>query len=419
MVETRNLLSIIRQQLPAELSGFIEAVGAIAAYQGYHLYLVGGAVRDLLLERNTYDLDLVVEGDAVALARQAANVTRKKLIVHPRFGTATLHFNTWHIDFARARSETYSRPGALPRVRPGSLTDDLFRRDFTINTMAVRLNPGCFGELIDIYGGRADLEQRLIRVLHQRSFIDDATRIWRALRYEQRLDFRLEDDTLGLLKRDLSMLDTISGDRLRHELELVLREEKPEKILCRADELEVLGRLHPSLKADHWLSATFGRAREVTYSGLQLYKIYMALLTCRMTADGVEEFISELRIPKRLLHVLRDSQRVKSIISILDTPELAPSRIHALLYGYSLSALTACMLTAESSVASRNIERYLTRLRHVRTCLAGDDLMTIGVVPGPDVGNTLERLHTAKLDGKAATRQDEWQLVRQWLRERS
>jgi len=418
-VETRNLSSIIRQRLPVELPGFIEAVGAIAAYQGYHLYLVGGAVRDLLLERNTYDLDLVVEGDAVALARQAANVTRKKLIVHPRFGTATLHFNAWHIDFARARSETYGRPGALPRVRPGSLADDLFRRDFTINAMAVRLNPGCFGELIDIYGGMADLEQGLIRILHEGSFIDDATRIWRALRYEQRLDFRFEEETFELLKRDLSMLDTISGDRLRHELELVLREEKPEKVLRRADELKILGRLHPMLKADDWLSAMFQRAREVVSPGLQLFKVYLALLTCRMTADGVEEFISEFRIPKRLLHVLRDSQRIKTVLPVLDNPDLAPSRIHAVLYGYSLSALTARMLAAESPAVGRNIELYLYHLRHVKTCVVGDDLMKLGIVSGPDVGSTLERLHSAKLDGKAATRQDELELVQQWLRDRS
>lgn len=419
MENTKDLSSGIRQQLPVELTGFMEAVGAIAAYQGYHLYLVGGAVRDLLLERSTFDVDLVVEGDAVALAQQAANVTLRKLVVYPRFGTATLHLDKWNIDFARARSETYSRPGALPRVRPGSLTDDLFRRDFTINAMAVRLNPGCFGELIDIHGGIADLEQRLVRVLHKGSFIDDATRIWRALRYEQRLDFRLEEETLGLLKRDLPMLDTISGDRLRHELELVLREEKPEKALCRVDELNVLSRLHPLLRADRWISAMFERAREVTSSGLQLYKVYLALLTCRMTADGVEEFISEFRMSIRFLHILRDGQRIKTVLPVLDAPDLAPSRIYTMLYGYSLSALTAWMLVTESPVVSRNIKLYLTRLRHVRTCLAGDDLMKLGVVPGPAVGDTLESLHTAKLDGKATTRQGELELVQQWLRERS
>ena len=228
--EIINLSDKTEKQLPAELVEFMQAAGLVATSQRQSLYLVGGVVRDLLLGRGNFDLDLVVEGDAISLAQRLADITQGKIRTHPRFNTAKLRWNRWSVDLATARSETYERPGALPRVKPGSLASDLFRRDFTINAMAIELVLGRYGQLIDPYRGRDDLNRGWVRVLHERSFIDDSTRIWRGLRYEQRLDFQLEPDTLKLLKRDIPMLDTISGDRIRHELELILREELPEKI---------------------------------------------------------------------------------------------------------------------------------------------------------------------------------------------
>ncbi len=418
MTETKNLSSRIKEYLPAELTGFLEAVGAIAAYQGYHLYLVGGVVRDLPLDRSNLDLDLVVEGDAMALAQQAASVTQGKLTVHRRFGTATLRWGKWSIDFARARSETYDRPGALPRVIPGSLVDDLFRRDFTINAMAVRLNPGCYGEVIDIYSGQADLEKKLVRVLHGESFTDDATRIWRALRYEQRLDFRLETDTRRLLARDIPMLDTISSDRARHELDLVLKEARPEKVLRRAGELKVLRRLHPALKAGHTLSARFERARELVSPESRLASVYLALLTYPLTDKEVEDFISLLRIPGRSAKVMRDSQRLKAKLKLLATANLAPSRIYAALQDYAPAALVVSAVAADSPAVSRNIGLFYGWLRYVKPSLTGDNLIQMGMAPGPGVRELLERLRTARLDGEVTTRQGERELVTKWLRGR-
>jgi len=451
MAETKNLSSRIKEYLPAELTGFLESVGAIAAYQGHHLYLVGGVVRDLLLDRSNLDLDLVVEGDAMALAQQAASVTQGKLTVHRRFGTARLRWSKWSIDFARARSETYERPGILPRVNPGSLSEDLFRRDFTINAIAINLNPGCYGEVIDIYGGCADLEKKLVRVLHEKSFTDDATRIWRALRYEQRLDFRLETDTRRLLVRDIPMLDTISSDRVRHELDLVLKEVQPEKVLRRAEELKVLRRLHPALKAGHTLSARFERARELVSPESQLARelaspesrlaselaspesrlaselaspesrlasVYLALLTYPLTDEEVEDFISLLRVPGRAAKVMRDSQRLKAKLKLLTTANLAPSRIYAALQDYAPAALLVSAVAADSLTVSRNIGLFYGWLRYVKPSLTGDNLIQMGVAPGPGVRELLERLRTARLDGEVTTRQGERELVREWLRER-
>ncbi len=223
MPEITNLASKIEKHLPAKLIDFMGAAGKTAASRGQNIYLVGGVVRDLLLGKPNLDLDLVVEGDAIELAKQLAETMQAKITTYPRFNTAKLKWGKWSVDLTTARSETYTKPGALPTVKPSSIEHDLSRRDFTINAMAVHLSPSRYGELIDTHGSRNDLEYKLVRILHEKSFIDDATRIWRGLRYEQRLDFQLEKATLKLLKRDIPMLDTISGDRIRYELECILK----------------------------------------------------------------------------------------------------------------------------------------------------------------------------------------------------
>src|SRR3990172_6396631 len=267
MAQLTNLASEMERQLPAEMVEFMQEAGLVAASRGQSLYLVGGVVRDLLLKRTNLDLDLVVRGDAINLAKKLASIAPAKLTIHPRFRTATLTWDKWRVDLATCRSEHYDRPGALPTVHPGPIDLDLFRRDFTINAMAIELVPSRWGEVLDFYGGREDLERGLLRVLHEDSFIDDATRIWRGLRYEQRLNFKLEPKTLRLLKRDTPMLETISGDRIRHELELILEEEFPEKVIRRADKLNVLPQLYPAFKGDGWLSRKFKQARQASPFG--------------------------------------------------------------------------------------------------------------------------------------------------------
>ena len=411
MPEITNVARQMEKQLPTELFGFTQTAGLVAARQGQSLYLVGGVVRDLLLGRANLDLDLVVAGDAIGLAQQLADITRGKIITHPRFQTAKLRWDKWSVDLTTARSETYDRPGALPRVQPGSLANDLFRRDFTINTMAIELTPDRYGQLIDPFRGRNDLEQKFIRVLHEESFIDDATRIWRGLRYEQRLDFQLEPDTLKLLKRDTPMLDTISGDRLRHELELSLKEEFPEKILRRAEELRVLPKLHPGLKGDGWLTEKFGLARS---ANLPLPGLYLALLAYRLTDEEHEQLISRLRLAKSFAQALRQTNSLKAKLGSLADPALAPSRIYATIHDYSLTAITANSLATDSPVVRQHIQTFLTRLRYTKPALTGNDLLKMGIAPGPRIKEILRRLHEARLDGKVKSKKEEEGLVRGW-----
>ncbi len=416
MSEVINLGSQIKEHLPNELVNFIQKSGEIAHERQQRLYVVGGVVRDILLERRMVDLDLVVEGDAIRLAEEIAPAVKGYVRPHARFGTARLTWKEQTADFATARAETYARPGALPTVRPGTIRDDLVRRDFTINAMAVEVNPRHFGELIDPFSGRLDLDNEMVRVLHDKSFIDDATRIWRAIRYEQRLDFEIEPSTFALLKRDIDMLSTISGDRIRHELELVLAEEMPEKALRRADALGVLKLIHPSLKADDWLDETFTRAREQCPTDKVHPHFYLALLTYRLNSPETEEFISFLHLPKEPAGVLRDAGDTKNMITRLATPGLAPGRIYDFLHGRSLTALMAVSLAAGSNTAAEHIELYLNVLRHVNPALTGADLIKLGVPQGPKVKEYLLRLRDARLDGQVDSKREEEDLVRGWVK---
>jgi tRNA nucleotidyltransferase (CCA-adding enzyme) len=402
----------IERQLSSELVRFMQAAGALAQKRGEKLYLVGGMVRDLLLGRGNLDLDLVVEGDAIGLARQMGDARRGKVVIHPHFGTGRVQWDGWSVDFATARSETYIRPGALPAVKPGSINDDLFRRDFTINAMAVKLDPARYGELLDLYGGMNDLEQGLLRVLHDKSFIDDATRIWRGLRYEQRLDFRFEADTLNLLRRDIDMLDTISGDRIRHELELALREDYPEKVLQRADELSVLKKLHHALKGDDWLAEKFTRARALNAPHSPSPALYLALLAYRLNDKDMEQLVAYLRLRKATAQVLRDTMNIRDKLRTLAEPELKPSCIYSLLFGHSPTALTVSLIAADSPAMAERIRLYSDKLRYVKPSLTGNDLKRLGVPPGPQIKEILERLRAARLDGKVKTMRDEEEVVR-------
>ena len=415
MFEVINLSTKITEQLPKELVSFMQLAGKVAQRHGQRLYLVGGVVRDLLLERANFDLDLVLEGDAINLVRELAKIKQGKVTTHPRFGTAKLQWNSWSVDFTTARTESYPKPCVLPTVKSASIKEDLFRRDFTINTMAIELSPSHYGQLLDLYGGRDDLEHKLVRVLHDKSFTDDATRIWRGLRYEQRLNFQLEPITLQLLKRDILYLDAVSGDRIRHELELILKEKSPEKVLHRADELGVLPKLHPALKGNGWLAEKFERARKLSSPASPSVGFYLALLTYRLSEETNEQLISSLRLPKSVAQTLRDTISIRSRIKSLDNPELPPSNIYSLLHDYSPTAVIANSLASDSPLVRQHLHLFLSKLRYIKPALSGEDLKKIGVAQGPSIKETLNLLLEARLDGKITSKKEEEELVNQWL----
>lgn len=412
-----NIGRQIQAQLPVELLELIRAAGAVAAEAGESLYIVGGAVRDVFLGRSNLDVDLVLEGDAPSLARRLGRLREGKVTAHPRFGTATFSKGEISVDLATARSETYAEPGALPRVKPGTIKDDLFRRDFTINAMAARLDPGRFGELTDPYGGKIDLGQGVIRVLHERSFCDDPTRIWRAIRYEQRLGFRLDADTERLLRRDLPFVDRVSGDRVRHELERILKEEQPEKAMGRAEELGALRKLSPGLKGNGWLAGRFEAARRVETDFRGRAIIYLALLGWKLTERQLEAFIERLRFGGEAARVLRDISGLKKVLPSVEAEGLRPSEICRLLEHHRPGAVTAAAIASDPSLVRRRLELYLSRLRFVAPSLNGDDLESMGVPSGRKLGSLLKTIKDARLDGRVKTRSGEEALVRRLLAE--
>ncbi len=413
MAEEINLADEIRNRLPKELVVFIKQAGETAADAGERLYLVGGVVRDLLLGKSNLDIDLVAEGDAIALAQKLADKENSKITVHKRFNTAKLTWRGRSIDIATARRESYARPGALPDVKPGSIEDDLLRRDFSINAMAVELSPQSYGCLIDPYSGRKDLEGGLIRVLHDKSFIDDSTRIWRGLRYEQRLDFRLEAKSLCLLQRDTDRLDGISGDRIRYELECVLAEEQPEKVLRRAAGLGILAKLHPSLKSDGWLANAYAMARKLASPEKPTFALYIVLLTYNLDEIEKEQLISYLKLPNATAQSLRDSSSIKQRLGKLSATDMKNSDAYHLLHGYSSDALKGNFLASGSAAARCNIRLYMEKLRSAKPVLTGKDLLDMGIPEGPQIKEVLGRLLDARLDCEVRTRADEERLVRE------
>jgi tRNA nucleotidyltransferase (CCA-adding enzyme) len=405
-----NLARQIEEYLPGQLLKLVEDISRQAAELGQKVYIVGGVVRDLLLGYPNFDLDLVVEGDAVKLAQQVAEAGQAKLLAHHRFGTAKLRYESFILDLATARKETYARPGALPAVTPGTLNDDLIRRDFSINAMAISLASNDYGKLIDHYQGKDDLEQRLIRVLHPRSFSDDATRILRGVRYEQRFGFEFEDRTARLLKRDIAMLDTISGDRIRHELELILKEQRPELAIKRLGALGVLARINSSLKGDGWIAEKFDKARRLK-KPTQLPSLYFCLLVYAFNENDIEHFLARLNIPAKLSQAMCDTIDLKTRLPQVDKPYLKPSQIYYLLREYESVAIQANAIATESPTARRSLQLFLTKLRYVRNALDGEELKKLGVSPGPEMGRVLQILHKAKLDGEIRTRADEKKLA--------
>jgi len=417
-----NLSQLMRERLPAGIFDMLVRVGELSEARKQRICLVGGAVRDLLMGRTNLDFDLVVEGDALELAGDLGKLVKVSDIVdkevqgrvtlHRRFGTAKFRWDDLTIDLAMARSETYAQPGALPAVRPGIVEDDLRRRDFTINAMAVFLTPALFGQPLDPHGGRRDLDQGLVRILHDLSFADDATRMLRAVRYEQRLGFNLEEGTKRSLRENMSMLDTISGSRIRRELELILGEGYPERMLQRAQGLGILGQLAPYITIDDWMVERFDEARKRT---LPDPLVYMLLMLYRLEEDDIEHFIGRLDVTGQWAKAMRQLPRLKDDITCLDNGGLAPSAVYRLLQTYFVETIVAGMLSCGSVASRDNVERYLNKLRYVNPMLDGADLQRLGVPSGPSIGRMLDTIRGAKLDGQVVTKAEEEALVRRLL----
>ena len=409
MARSFNLQAKLEANLPAERMALLHEASDIAGDLGLPLYLVGGAVRDLLIEQPLQDMDLVVEGDAALLAHALAKALAGEVLAYSQFSTAKAQILGQRIDLVTARYETYRRPGALPTVRPSGIQDDLARRDFTINAMAIRLAPAPSGELLDPIGGRRDIQEGLVRVLHSSSFQDDATRILRAVRYEQRLGFRLEPETAAWLRRDLAMLDTISGSRLRRELDLTFHEQHPHHALTRMAALGVLHSLYPPLDDGRAAESELARLRQHLHQ-LQAPH-YLAWLAYPLESSQAEDFIARLAMPKDWAAVVRNVVATRQAADALDG-EVSPVTAYQRLKDLTMEAIQVVSALEDKPRASDNLNRYVHEWRSVRPLLTGRDLVRLGVPQGPRVGKLLEELLEARLEGHLHTRDDEEARIR-------
>ena len=394
--------------LPAQVRLLRRASDA-SAQHGVALFLVGGTVRDVLLGDRPIDLDLSAVAATPQFASSLAREVDARVVARSQFGTAKLKVGDVSIDLATARNESYARPGALPEVSPGSIEDDLRRRDFSINAMAISLAPDDWGALVDPFGGRRDLERGLIRVLHAQSFVDDATRILRAARYGQRLGFRIEEGTESLLARDLAYLDTIKGDRVRHELERIFREDKAASILRLAQELGVLSAVYPTLSLDETALANLQDIRSEPEAERAL--LFVSVLACSVPADDHPGLIARLNMDTRWARTVRDTGSVRESLDRLKEPDLRPGQLYGMLRRFDTEAIEGCRLATDDPLVAQRLKTYLTELSHVKTGLNGDDLIALGVPRGPTIGKLLEDLLAARLDGLVATREDEEDFV--------
>lgn len=407
----------LERWLPPELLALLREASHTAHELGFSLYVVGGFVRDLLLNQPNLDLDLVVEGDAIALAHALQKKLGGRVHGHTRFGTAKWLLGKRagvqidHLDFTSARTEFYAHPSALPEVEPSSIKQDLRRRDFTINTLAICLDPERYGQLLDPFGGEEDLRRGVIRVLHNLSFIEDPTRILRAVRFEQRFNFKIEPRTAQLINDALDMIARVSGDRLRHELELIFEESEPEKALARLSELGVLEAIYPKFEFTLWHADAFRRARDTNHRVRPL--TYFGLLVFSMTPSVAAEFCQRLHFSNAERDTLMQVLELRAeILPPLSADTLMPSAVYRLLADYSDAALLVVQIAADDARVRERIDFFRTRLRHIQPVLTGDDLKQMGIPPGPAYKDILARLRDARLDGILTTREQEIDFVR-------
>jgi tRNA nucleotidyltransferase (CCA-adding enzyme) len=438
---------LISQQMevafPAPLLALIRSIGAEAATLRYELYFVGGIVRDLLLHHPITDVDLVVEGDAIQLAQQLARQYGGEIRTHRRFGTAKwlLPPALWEafkadprppapdrpplaahcplpafIDLVTARTEFYTEPTALPAVEWSSIKQDLHRRDFTINTLAIRLDPSRWGELLDFYGGQADLQNGVLRVLHSLSFVDDPTRILRAARFEARLGFHLDPRSEALIAEALPLLSKITGGRIRHELDLIFREAQPEAALARLGALGALKAIDPALQADGWLRTRCQRVRAQLNAAFweldsndQTF-LRWALFLYPLEAEALHRVSRRLMLPRPYSEQLAQLPELRAALAALPSAG-TPSRVVALLEELPPRLLAVGWVASDEREVQETLARYWRAWRHVHPTLTGDDLRRLGLTPGPHFKAILAALRDARLDGQIQTVEEEQALV--------
>lgn len=391
----------------------LNAVREVARRRSVSSYLVGGCVRDALLGHPSPDLDISIEGDARLLGREAAGrIAAARLTIHDAFRTATLSLAGGHIDLITARREQYSHPGALPSVTPSDIHDDLARRDFTVNAIALGLSGPRIEDVLDPFGGIADLDTGTIRVLHPTSFQDDATRLLRATRYAARFRFTIEPGTRTLVERDRGYLSTISPARVRQEFVRCFAEATPAGALAMIGGLHLAEALVDKLRFTPAVVAAWRRLSPTEWDDGLLPWLLPVL---RWETSSLNAYIDRFALTSVEARAVRMLPAARRALTRLARGEHKPSETVACLEPLPPAALLAWVRSTPTSRRGTIAARYLTDLRHVRPQLTSEMTKQLGVREGPIFGKIVRELRAARLDNPALTLDDERRLVQHML----
>jgi tRNA nucleotidyltransferase (CCA-adding enzyme) len=428
-VKNREVEGLMRKQLSPRSIEVLHDLGRTADQLELPVYAVGGFVRDLLLGHPNMDVDVTVDGDGILFAETFCTGHGCRVKSHHKFGTAVIVYpDGYKIDVASTRLEYYVSPGALPTVERSSLKMDLYRRDFTVNTLAIRLNNGYFGQLIDYFGAYRDLQDKVIRVLHNLSFVEDPTRVFRAIRFEQRLGFRIAKHTEDLIKNAVKMdfLEKLGGRRLLAELVQILKEKEPLRGIGRMASLGLFRFIHPALEYGKAMQETLEEVRYIVtwYDLLYLERHYQRwavyfLAICETLSD--DEFwgtctrlaVSEC-YKEQLVEMRRQGEELVTAMErrLGQQGRLENSEVYFFLRGLSVEVLLYLMAKSRNQELKRLISLYFTKLQALRTAIGGEDLKALGVKPGPRYRELLDAVLNARLNGLVASKEDEIELLR-------
>jgi tRNA nucleotidyltransferase (CCA-adding enzyme) len=423
-MKSRNLAPTLKEQVPENILGFLKNFGDCADMLGYRAYLVGGMVRDILLKQENFDIDIVIEGDGIAFAHEFAKDHNVRVRSHKKFGTAVLVFpDGFKVDVATARMEYYETPAAPPTVETSSLKMDLFRRDFTINTLAVKLNSREYGDLIDYFGAQKDIKERVVRVLHNLSFVEDPTRVFRAIRFEQRFGFKIGKLTMSLIKNavDINCFKDLSGRRLFMELKLILMEDEPVKAITRMHQLDLLKFISVNINFNDKLLKLLESIGDVISWFRLLYledtcdtwKIYWFAFTSNLDAEEYNSLTTRLMMND--LECVRMNTHRQDIWLLLDhlfRMEMDDNySIYTLLSQYDTEFLLFIMAKANNEKIKKVISNYFTKLKGMSVSVKGKDLKAMGFEPGPLYREILACLLEARLKNRVNSKKEELELI--------
>ena len=425
MIEKDSIIKLLNK-LPSQLQDIIFLLRKLAKKEKVGVYLVGGFIRDLLLGEENFDLDIVIEKNGIAFATKLSKILNAHLVKHRAFGTATVtKKDGLKIDIATCRKEFYPNPTELPIVRQGSIEDDLFRRDFTINAMACHIDFEKFGQFVDIFGGLRDLKDGRIRFLHEGSFVDDPTRIIRAVRFEQRLDFCIDTKTLSFIKqaKKMKLLEKVQKHRIRDELILVFKERKPYSMLKRLKQIYSLSFINKNInlsknlkrvfcdidKARMWFVSNFPQRRS-----LDIWLMYIAAFLHCLSPGVLFRLLNKYAFfrgdKKRIISFKKEFRKIDKNLSMERLPVI---KLHNILYPLSYEVIILAFVISESQQTKKRVREFFLKHHHKKLIINGEDLLSLGIKAGPEFREIFQKVFRAKINGKIHTKEEELELVKQ------